>query len=253
MVVLDDREEGILDHLVRLGIPVSVARLEHGDLVIQAANGWLIAYERKHLSDMLQCMEDRRLSGFQLKQMRPVYDRVEIILEGNWGVGDNGEITVPTRAGWTPYYFKGSGISYRQLDSFLYSQYELGGVPCWRTRSATETAHLYASRYAWWQKDYALHKSHDALYTNNPSVQKRGAVMVHNGAPNPVTLMAAQIPGLDAKSWDVGKHFACPFDMVNASQQEWQRVEWTDRKGACKHFSKDSAKRIVSWLRGKNV
>jgi hypothetical protein len=113
-----------------------------------------------------------------------------------------------------------------------------------------ETAHLYASRWHWWQKQYHLHRSHDVLFANEPSAQRRGAVTLHQGAPNIVTLMAAQLPGLDAKAWDVGKHFDSVYDMVNATVAEWLRVEWTDRSGNVKHFGKETAAEIVRSLKG---
>ena len=253
-ILLDDREDQtIANHLSRFGLPVTIARLDFGDLAIQASNGWVVGYERKKLSDLISCMQDRRLSGFQLKGMYDLYDRVELVIESIWRPGDNGEIEVAANGHWTPLYHRGSGISYRQVDAYLYSQYECGGVAVWRTMSAFETANLYASRWHWWQKDYELHKSHDTLYCTDPAAQRRGAVTIHQGEPNAVTLCAAQIPGLDAKSWDVGKHFLSVQDMCNASEHEWRQVEWTDRKGNVKHFGKDSAAQIVAWLKGRKI
>ena len=81
-------------------------------------------------------MQDRRLSGHQLRGMYSLYDRVELVVEGVWRPGEGGEIMVPNgRTGtWTTYYNHArSGISFRQVDSYLYSQYECGGVAVWRT------------------------------------------------------------------------------------------------------------------------
>ena len=257
-ILLDDRETDMEPHLARFGLPVTVARLDFGDLAIQSCDGRLIGYERKRLSDLINSMKDRRLSGFQLKGMYSLYDRVELVVEGVWRAGDGGVIEIPNgRAGsWQTLYTQGydrTGISYRQVDSYLYSLTECGGVYVWRTGSTSETAHLYASRYHWWQKQYHLHKAHDVLFTNEPSAQRRGAITLHQGDPNAVTLLAAQIPGLDAKAWDVGKWFASPYAMVAADDKEWQRVEWTDRSGNVKHFGKDTARSIVAWLRGLKV
>lgn len=259
-ILLDNREDSHLaSQLQRFGLPITTCRLDFGDLVIEAAQGLLIGYERKRLTDLISSMQDRRLSGHQLRGMLKVYDRVEIIVEGVWRPGENGEIEIPGRTGWQTLYhqrgFNGrshgsGGISFRQLDSYLYSQYEMGGVPYWRTGSPSETSHLIASRYHWWQKDYELHKSHDVLFTNNPSAQRRGSVILTQGDPNPVTVMAAQIPGIDAKAWCVGKYFKSPTAMVEASEAEWRRCPWTDRKGQVKHFGAGTAKEIVRWLRG---
>jgi hypothetical protein len=187
--------------------------------------------------------------------MYSLYDRVELVVEGVWRPGEGGEIMVPNgRTGtWTTYYNHArSGISFRQVDSYLYSLQECGGVYVWRTGSVQETAHLYASRWHWWRKAYHLHKSHDVLFANEPSAQRRGAVTLHQGAPNLVTLLAAQLPGLDATAWDVGKHFKSAFDMVNASESEWRSVIWTDRSGNQKRFGKERVREIMKNLRGKN-
>jgi ERCC4-type nuclease len=253
-ILLDDREDQTLaGHLSRFGLPLSVVRLDYGDLAIQSSGGLLIGYERKRLPDLIASMQDRRLSGHQIRGMWSMYDRVELIVEGIWRAGQNDEIEIPQQGKWTTLFHRGSGISYRQVDSYLYSQYECGCVPCWRTNSTEETAHLYVSRWHWWQKDYELHKSHDVLFTNEPSAQKRGAVVLLQGDPNPVTMMAAQIPSVDATAWDIGKHFASVEEMVLASPAAWRRVAWTDRKGNVKHFGKDRAQNIVNWLRGVKV
>ena len=258
-ILLDDREDPAMqEQLSRFGLPVSVVRLDFGDLAIQSCDGRLIGYERKKLSDLINCMKDRRLSGYQLKGMYSLYDRVELVIEGIWrpAAGDAIEVPSGRNGGWQTLYSQGfnrSGISYRQVDSYLYSQYECGGVAVWRTSTTAETAHLYASRYWWWQKEYHLHKSHDTLFVNQPSAQRRGAMTLHQGDPNAVTLLAAQIPGLDAKAWDVGKWFKSPYDMAQATVAEWQRVEWTDRSGNVKHFGKETARQIVAWLRGLKV
>lgn len=251
-MLLDDREDPLLaNHLARFGLPLSTVRLDFGDLAISASNGWLIGYERKKLDDLVKSMLDRRLAGFQLRNMFKMYDRVELVIESVFRPGDGGSIEILGRNGWSTYFFNRSGISYRQLDSYLYSQYECGGVPCWRTASTVETAHLYASRYHWWQKDYDLHKSHDVIFSNEPTAQRRGAVLMQQGDPNPVTMLAAQIPGIDAKAWDVGKHFKSPYAMISAGVNEWRECPWTDRKGNIKHFGKDTARAIVQWLRGE--
>ena len=259
-ILLDDREDSALaDHLARFGLPVSIVRLDYADLVIESSYGWLIGYERKRLTDLINSMRDRRLSGKQLRGMRALYDRTELIIEGYWRAGDGGTIETPRGGSWQPYYHRGKtgaaggsgGISYRQVDSYLYSQSEIGGVAVWRTGGTVETAHLVASRWHWWQKDYELHKSVDALHTNDPSKQKRGAVTVQHGDANPVTLVAAQVPGIDAKAWDVGRQFSTPQDMCNATERDWREIEWTDRRGNVKHFGKESAAQIVDWLQRK--
>jgi hypothetical protein len=254
-ILIDDREDtDLIARLLQLNVPVSVVRLEFGDVAIQSSTGLLIGYERKRVSDLVNSMQDRRLAGHQLKGMRDTYDRVELIVEGNYLPGAGGVIEVPNGGNqWKPLLYGPKSIDYRQIDSYLYSQYEMGGVGVWRTRNLNETAYMIASRWSWWQKDYELHKSHDVIYSNNPTVQKRGAVHVHHGAPNPVTLWAAQIPGLDSKAWDVGKHFTSPYHMATATPEEWSSLWWEDRKGNRKRFGRSTAGAIVDWIQGRKI
>ena len=256
-MLIDDREDTLLlTHVNRFGIPYSVLRLEFGDCAMECpSTGWLIGYERKKLSDLIACMQDRRLAGFQLRNMRQLYDRVNLVVEGIFRPGDNDCIEIlQMNKSWQPYYHRGSGgtagISYRQLQSYLLSQQELGAVSIWRTFSTQETAHLYVSHYHWWQKDYHLHSSHEGLFSNNPAAQKRGAVLVHQGNPNEITQVAAQIPGVDSIAWDIGKHFHSVQEMATASVADWRAVTYTDRAGNVKQFGKKRAEDIRAWFLG---
>jgi ERCC4-type nuclease len=257
-ILIDDREDSALEaHLQPFGIPVSVVRLDFGDIAIQSGDEQtLVGFERKRLTDLIASMQDRRLSGFQLKGMRQMYDRQELIIEGIWRPADDGSIEIPQRFGsrveWRSLYHRGSGISFRQVDSYLYSQTECGDVRVWSTRSTQETAHLLASRWFWWQKDYSAHKSVDALFTNDPTKQKRGAVTIHGGDPSPVVLVAAQIPTIDSIAWEVGRYFKSVEEMATATETDWRKVPWTDRSGKVKHFGKERAREIVRWLKENN-
>ena len=53
-ILVDDREDtGMVEQLSRFGLPLSVVRLEFGDLAIQSSEGLLIGYERKRLTDLI--------------------------------------------------------------------------------------------------------------------------------------------------------------------------------------------------------
>jgi ERCC4-type nuclease len=250
-VLIDDRENpSLLAQLDKFGVPYSVARLDFGDIAIRAANGWLVGYERKRVPDLVNSMQDRRLAGHQLKGMRKLYDRCELIVEGLWRAGEDGDIEVVSGGRWVTLFAHGAGVNFRQLDSYLYSQYEKGGVPCWRSNSTFETASILHSRWHWWQKEYDAHKSFDVIFSRDPRQQSHGSVELFHGDPSPTTILAAQIPGIDTKAWDVGKWFDSPYAMVSANPRDWMEVEWTDRSGKVKHFGKDTAMKIVSWLRG---
>ena len=248
-IIIDDREDpSILKQLQRYGVPVSVSRLDYGDCAIQACDGRLIGFERKRLTDLITSMTNRRLSGHQIHGMMQTYDRVELIVESLWRPQPNTDkIEVWSGKGWITLFNPKNreAINFRQIDSYLYSLTEMSGVRVWKTASLTETASLYASRWHWWQKDYELHRSHDVIYTNTP------ASPMCPRDPNPVTLVAAQIPGIDAKAWDLGEQFKSPRDLCNATESDWRHCHWTDRKGNVKRFGPDTAKQIVDWTWGR--
>lgn len=254
-ILIDDREpEEISRHISSYGLSPLACRLDFGDCSFLSSAGLVIGFERKRLPDLISSMQDRRLSGHQLRGMYTTYDRIELVIEGLWRPNSTGAIEqIGYGNKWQPLYHRGAGISYRQVDAYLYSLAECGNVKVSRTGSTLETAHLYCSRYHWWQKDYDLHRSHDQIYSNDPQFARKGRASMHSGAPNDVTMVAAQMPGVDAKAWDIGQQFTSPREMANATEERWQQVTWSDRKGNKKRFGKKTAREMNNWWAGKKT
>ena len=263
-VLLDDREDSrIAAELARFDIPVHILRLDHGDACWTGSGpdgDLLVGFEHKRLTDLIACIKDRRLTGSQLTGMWKTYDRVEIVVEGIYRPSPAGAIEVLNGHGWTPLFFRQEGISWAQVDGYLQSLSECGDVRIWRTSSVQETAHLYASRYRWWQKQYRLHDSHRQIYSPDPAAQRKGKMVVHQGDPSPVCQVAAQLPGIDAKAWSVAEQFASVYELVTGHAMEewefksavarWQRTHWTDSSGKDKRFGRKTATEIVKWIKG---
>lgn len=256
MILIDDREPSDVGrHLSPYGVAHSYVRLDFGDCCFTASGfrDSLIGFERKRVTDLIASMLDRRLSGHQLSGMARTYDRINLVIEGLWRPTRAGAIEHMTGNAWRPIYHLSQGVSYRQVDSYLQSLAE-AGVHVWRTQSTLETASLYVSRWHWWQKDYELHRSHDQIYSRDPAgSHKASAVVVRSETPDNVCVLAAQIPGIDAKAWDVSKHFDSPFALMSADEREWRQIVWTDRKGNHRRFGKDTAREIVAWCRSRRV
>ncbi|HYT08974.1 MAG TPA: ERCC4 domain-containing protein [Rugosimonospora sp.] len=258
MILIDRREdEQLTRELARFHLPFACVELPWGDCSF-AGKGpdgpLLIGFERKRLPDLIHSMQDRRLAGSQLVGMRQLYARVGLVVEGLWRPGQEGTIEVQDGHGeWVEYYHrKKQGIAWRQIDSFLQSLVELCGVEVWRTATVRETAHLYCSRYRWWQKDYALHRSHRQIHALDP-LAARGGRVEFGREPNAIVRVAAQIPGIDRKAWSIGEQFGSVWEMTDASIERWESVWWDDGKGKRKQFSRESARKIVAWLRGLEV
>ena len=150
MIVLDDRERDIMPCLSRFDVPAAPCRLDFGDAFFIGCGplgSVTIGFERKKLTDLIASMRDRRLAGHQLRGMWGSYDYVYLVIEGIWRAGDGGSIEHPVGGRWVPLYFKSTGISYRQVDSFISTLELLGGVIVCKTNGPSETAALYVSRY----------------------------------------------------------------------------------------------------------
>lgn len=254
-IIIDDREDARLPiELRRFDVPIHSLRLDAGDACwtgFGPSGNILIGFEHKRLTDLIDCIKDRRFSGSQLIGMRRTYDRIELVIEGLWRPSASGVIECPNGGQtWHPLYFKSEAITYAQVDGYLQTLSECGDVRIWRTGSLIETAHVYISRYRWWQKPYGQHHAHDQIYSIDPAAQRQGRMIVHHGAPPPVVIHAAQIPGIDSKAWDVGEQFASVEEMASADVERWHCTTWTDSAGKTKRFGRGTAQKIVNYLRG---
>src|SRR5215467_1842850 len=228
-VLIDDREDALLArYLVQQGLDVSHARLDSGDLCFEGlgprSSPVLIGFERKRLSDLVNSMTSRRLSGFQLVKMRRDYDYVYLVIEDCWRQDpESNAIQILHGREWVTYPH--TKITYRQIDGYLSTLELLCGVIVLRTTSTRETASVYASRYFGWQKPWSDHRSHDTIYAPAPGeYQPRGRASFDMRQPGYIEKIAYQLPGIDAKAWDVARRFPSVLDMITASELEWQSI-----------------------------
>lgn len=229
-LLIDDREEPLLvRYLASFDLQVEVTRLEYGDAVFEGRgpNGGpvMVCFERKHIADVIQSMTSRRLTGHQLKGMAEMYDYRYLVIEDNWRPTDQGGIEIWRGRGWMPAFTNRKGITYRQVDSYLSSLELRAGVIVCRTCSAKETAFLYSSRYHTWQKPWADHHAHEAIYCPPPNAQhRRGKPYVATRDAGLMEMIAAQFPHIDRKAWIVGEHFDSIGAMILADEKDWQAI-----------------------------
>lgn len=227
MLLVDSRErDDIMKRLSPYDIEVALTQLDYGDFCWEGSGPHgpaLIGVERKRLTDLISSMTDRRLSGHQLRGMYKTYDHVYLLVEGMWRPTQSGAIEHFHGGGWNPLFFKGSGVNYRQVDSYLSSLAVLGHIEVCRTSFNSESAAWLVSRYNWWQKPWGDHHSHDQIYTGGPERGKGKGVRANvSTEPGPVELAANTFPGLDRRAWECGRYFKSVQAMVNATQQEWR-------------------------------
>lgn len=258
MLIIDRREQGIVELLSRFDVPVSIAELEYGDALF-TGNGpkgeCTVAVERKRLSDLINSMTKKRLSGHQLRGCWKAYDFVFVFAEGIWRPGPGGEIQIQKfdyrtrKRDWGAFFTSDNreesrGISYRQLMSYLTTLELRGNVVVRRTASDIETAVQYATLWHWFNdKMWAEHTAHDQLYTGAPvkghggnwaedhghnnefGKGRAGSIAVEDDNPSTLWRMASQLPGIDRRAYQVAKHFRTVEAMVLATEKEWREIE----------------------------
>ena len=93
-IFIDDRETDLIPVLSKLDVPSQAVRLEYGDVMWEGLgpnhSEVLVGCERKKLSDLVNSMKDRRLSGHQLRGMSQAYDYRLLWTEGQWRPGQDG-------------------------------------------------------------------------------------------------------------------------------------------------------------------
>ena len=269
MLCIDDREsDNIAEEVARLGVEVSVTRLEYGDLCF-LGNGpdgrdVMIGAERKRLSDLINSMQKRRLAGHQLRGMRKAYDVCFLFAEGLWRPGKAGEIEHyawdrrARKNAWQPLFANvdGRAVSYAQLTAFLTTVELKGGVVVRRTGSVRETASQYASLYRWWTEKtwsehhsleqiycgdlpvkghgsrWALPHAHSATYTGSNGTGRTGTVSATLDTPSTLWRMASQLPGVDSRAREVAGYFGTVRDMALAGLDPGLRAmveRWYDQ------------------------
>ena len=172
MIIIDAHEPSDLKPLLnRLGCDVAIDSLEYGDAAWDG-NGpdgpVMVGVERKYITDLIDSMISRRLTGHQLPGMMDAYHIRYLLVEGIYRPSPSGdyiEVPNPRRKGeWIPIYHNRSSVSYQQVDSFLDEVTE-AGITVMRSATLDETAAIYRSRYRHWQKPYSDRKSMKLIYT----------------------------------------------------------------------------------------
>jgi ERCC4-type nuclease len=222
-VLVDDRvgSADLVGHLRHWGCPVEKTRLEYGDAAF-AGNGRdgavSVGVEVKKTHDALNCMGDGRFAGHQLPGLLSNYDRIWLVVEGNYRPDFGTGLLLAPGERRKEVVTGAKRHMYRDLDNWLTSMEVLAGVRVRRTGDRYETARFVADLYGWWQKEWSDHKSHHAIHDDWGSV-------VPLTKPNLARRFAAQLPGIGyEKSGWIVKSFPSVQAMVGAAEKEWVAV-----------------------------
>lgn len=254
MILVDDRIGSVelAPYLKQYGLDVQVCRLDSGDCSF-VGNGpddqdMSVGIERKRLTDLLACIRDKRLSGFQLigdgehEGLLESFDYVYLFVEGIFRPGANGIIETWSGDGWHTLYLGASPMLYLEMDSFLASL-ELRAVTrvgepvrVHRTSTIGETACQVATlHHNWTGKRWSQHRAHYDIYSAPLQARSKKAGFVKPRINLPVK-WAAQLSGVHDKAFEIGKYFKSARWLANATVGKWAQIDG---------IGKTMAKRIV--------
>lgn len=251
MIFIDDRghDPALIPYFRPYAPQVESATLDAADIAFVGNGEDGPAYfgiERKRIRDLVSSIRTERFSGFQLDKLLE-YEYPMLLVEGIWRCGRDGSLEILNGSGFQPYFLGRTVFLYREVSNFLLSMQLVTKLTVIRTGSAEETAAMVAGMYAsYTEKEWKQHKAGNGIYApvpQAPGSNGHKASLLRRPKPSLVTKMAAQIPGIDTKAWEVGKKFRTPEDMLNASEKEWTEIEGIGKKGA---------KNIVAVLHGRN-
>lgn len=219
-----DRRIGSNDlpqYLIPLGIPTQLTGLEYGDCC------WLghgpqgvqpVGVELKTVSDLLNSLTSGRLVGHQIPGLVKDYPLARyLVIEGPYRPGDQGVLEVPRGRGWEPAGRGGRNWMYRDLEAWLVTLEEMGGIRIRRTYGRQETAQWIKAAWGWWQKEWSDHKGHRAHY-----VQGTSALFTK---PSLRIRVALELPGVGFdRAQSIAAHFGSVRAMCEADSSDWEQI-----------------------------
>src|SRR3990167_4424401 len=231
-ILVDDRghEPPLIPYFHPYGVEVESVTMESSDILF-AGNGpndtCTIAIERKRIGDLASSIRSKRLSGFQIDGLME-FDYPMIVVEGIYRPQKGtGVLEVMRNGGFKTHRVGSTPMMYSEVSGFLWNIQFMCGIRVFRTMSPDETAACCVSLYHWFEKPWDKHKAHKGIYAPVPERNGDGhkAGMVRR-KPSLAVKIAAQLPGVDQKAWQVGEYFghdeiALMSSIVNKRYGDW--------------------------------
>jgi len=202
--------------------PSILVELKSGDAMFEGngPKGKLqIGIERKTINDLINSIQDGRLSGYQIPKMLECYQRVYLIVEGIYrGNPRTGGLEQLQGKQWR-YVSRGERkFSHEALWQYLSTLEEIAGIVIRNTNSLYMTAAQIMYLYHWWSKPFLAHRSLKRIY-------KRSMGYFHFHKPSLLRLFAFDLPHIDHdKSEIVEARFKTVDSMIAASEKEWAEI-----------------------------
>src|SRR4051812_34218055 len=172
-----------------------------------------IGIERKAFYDLLECFRDTRLNQ-QLQKMSGYYRKIYLLVEGRPRTKHNGNILVPRSVDGKTEWVE-SKFTYASIDNYLNTLTDERHIQIKRSFGLEETCWQVMDIYSHCSKEgHGSHFRKDKAWEINPwmpaSFEQR---------------VAQQLDGIgEKKAGLVAKAFPSVYDMVVASEEEWQKI-----------------------------
>lgn len=231
MIIIDYREEtkdkqaknlDLMPHIKAIGVPVEKGDLQFGDAAFEGRgpDGTIsVGIERKRLHDVLNCIDDARLSGLQLIGMKQMYTVRVLMIEGHWKPHDNLGILMEGFNGgssWSFCRYRSQRTMYNKLYRYLISV-SLSGVIVNFSRDPYHTAFNICEWFHYFQKKWEGHTAMQEL--------QKVAIPTMNSRPSLVRKWANDLEGVGTKlSADAERMFRSPVKLANSEEADWLRI-----------------------------
>lgn len=249
MILVDSRagSDELLKPLLKLGLPAEETLLDYGDIAFlgkgEGGKQLFIGVEHKRVSDLVQSLSTGRLAGHQLPGMVQTYDRIWLIIEGEWQADEHGSVTMWRGGRGRRGKVRGSPPAV-ELEKRILGLEIRGGIHVRHCPTRADTVRFLFALYRWWtDKDLDAHRSHLAIHA--PDMDRGLAIPISD-----FRAIVAQVPGIGlARSQAVEVAFGGSFRrMMLATPQQWADIRTVDRNGKSKRLGESTAQKILEAL-----
>lgn len=225
MLLLVDTQGGpqcssaeMLTYLADVGVE---SYLHSGDIAF-AGNGpngdLMVGVEVKKVADLVSSIETGRLADTQMPRMRDDYQQKYILIIGQWGCNEDGELTV-LREGRMKRFRRHPKLHYVRVAAFILEA-QIAGFHVHTAGSCAEAAHWVKIVAHWWDKPWDKHR---ALHKFDESGT---ALMPHPDAMTDfLARVAKALPNVGyERAMAVGAAMGGAEDFSTWTLEQWQRV-----------------------------
>lgn len=223
MILIDPRvgSKELISPLIQQGLKAQLSPLDFADVCFEG-NGpkgsIMIGVECKKLHDILDCIDTARFSAHQLPGLVQTYDRVFLLIEGEWCCHDTEDLLMEKYSGsWGRSKYRRGTVRYSKLYRYLIG-IGLTGVTVTYSRNLVHTARNISDIFHYFQKPWASHTSlHECQMLPLSTVGGKATLAKE---------WAARLPGVGTKhSRDADLKFKTPMGVATATVEDWMSIK----------------------------